>query len=143
VLTGRQDAERLASACYREVRYESLVASPEKTLRELSAFVELPFDRRMLAYHVGRTRTKPGLPSNKAWLPPTVGIRDWRAQMRQNDLELVEALVGSLLSELGYERAFPTTAPAVAREARRHQQWWERKLARRAARSAPATLRAS
>jgi hypothetical protein len=137
VQTGKRDAVHLAPACYREVRYESLVTTPEETLREVAAFLELPFDARMLTYHVGRTRTKQGLPSNKAWLPPTLGIRDWRTQMRPRDLELVEALVGSLLSELGYERAFPTAAPAVAREARRYQEWWERKLARRTTRSRP------
>jgi hypothetical protein len=132
VSSGRRDAAVYGSA-YHEVRYETLVATPEETLRELADFLELPFDDRMLAYHLGRTRTKPGLPTNKAWLPPTPGVRDWRAQMPRHDVELVEALVGDLLDDLGYERAFLTISPSVRADANRYRDWWARKLARRAA----------
>jgi hypothetical protein len=136
VSTGRQDADELGSK-YQEVRYEALVSRPEETLGEITAFLELPFDGRMLTYHLGRRRTKPGLPTNKAWLPPTQGIRDWRTQMSPDDVELVEALAGDLLADLGYERGFPTISPAVRRQASRYQAWWTRKLARREARTRP------
>jgi hypothetical protein len=136
VSTGRRDADDLGSK-YHEVSYEALVSRPEGTLGEITAFLELPFESRMLTYHLGRTRTKPGLPTNKAWLPPTQGIRDWRTQMSPDDVELVEALAGDLLADLGYERGFPTISPAVRRQAGRYQEWWARKLARREARARP------
>jgi Sulfotransferase family len=132
--SGKRDAGEVGSR-YLEVRYEALVSRPEETLREVVDFLELPFDAGMLAYHVGRTRAKPGLGTNKAWLPPTQGVRDWRTQMSAHDVELVEALAGDLLSELGYERAFPKISPPVRAEAKQHRKRWARKVARRTARA--------
>ena len=37
-----------ANLRYLEIRYEHLIADPERTLREVCAFVDLPFDPRML-----------------------------------------------------------------------------------------------
>ena len=34
-----------------EIRYEHLIADPERTLRDVCAFVDLAFDPRMLRYH--------------------------------------------------------------------------------------------
>ena len=130
VESGKRDRATLGSA-YLEVSYEALVKAPDEVLRRIAAFLELPYDSRMLTYHVGRTRTKPGLPTNKAWLPPTPGVRDWRAQMPPDDVELVEALTGDLLTELGYERAFPTVSREVLTRAESFRAWWKRKLARR------------
>jgi hypothetical protein len=140
VSSGRRDAADMGSARYLEVRYESLVANPAEILRMITSFLELPYDEGMLAYHVGRTRAKPGLPSNKAWLPPTPGVRDWQTQMQPHDVELVEALVGGLLADLGYQRSFTKISPTVAREADRYCEWWARKQARR---EAQGTLRAT
>jgi hypothetical protein len=128
--SGRRDASALVSA-YLEVRYEDLVAQPEETLRAVAAFLGLPYDPRMLAYHVGRTRANAGLPSNKAWLPPTQGLRDWRAQMPAHDVELIEVLTGDLLSDLGYERAFRKPSREVRTEAKLYRKRWARKIARR------------
>ena len=117
---------------YFEVRYERLVASPEETLRELTDFLELPFDRQMLTYHLRRERRSDDpLTGASAWLPLTVGIRDWRTQMSAHDVELVEALAGDLLSELGYERAFRKISPPLKAEAKPYRKRWAKKLARR------------
>jgi hypothetical protein len=89
------------------VRYEELVANPEDVLRKLSNFVKLPYSSEMLDYHVGKTRSEPGLSTKRSWLPVTSGLRDWRNQMNPRELELFEALAGDLLSALGYPRAFP------------------------------------
>jgi hypothetical protein len=37
--------------CYLEVRYEALVLRPEDTLRDVCRFLDLRFDRKMLAYY--------------------------------------------------------------------------------------------
>src|SRR5207253_11280576 len=107
VQLGRQEGSRLTPSLYREVRYEALVADPEAECRKLCAFLEVAYDDRMLRYHEGRVRPKPGLSAKRAWLPPLQGLRDWRTEMPADALEQVEAVAGELLDELGYERAVP------------------------------------
>jgi hypothetical protein len=129
---GRRDGRELGEA-YLEVRYERLVASPEQTLRELTDFLELPFDRRMIAYHLHReARPDDPLTGASAWLPVTPGLRDWRNQMTVHDAQLVEALTGDLLSDLGYRLAFRKLPRPVRDEAKGYRKRWARKVARRA-----------
>jgi hypothetical protein len=129
--TGRTDGARLGPEAYREVRYEDLISDPEVWLRDLSGFLGLPFSRSMLAYHEGRIRHEPGLSAKKAWLPPTPGLRDWRTNMSERDLQLFETLAGDLLSELGYERHAGAPSRVVAAVADRIQRSWNSEMARR------------
>ena len=129
VSTGRRDGAALGPVHYREVRYEVMVARPEEVLRDLAAFLDLPFAPEMLAYHQGKARYEPGLDAKKAWLPPTAGLRDWRSQMAERDVELFEALAGDLLSSLGYERSVDVISPAIAKLAERCQHWWRSEIA--------------
>jgi hypothetical protein len=134
VSTGRRDGEELGAHRYREVRYEDLVAQPEESLRSLAGFLNLPYAPEMAAYHVGKTRYKPGLSAKKAWLPPTAGLRKWQTQLSERDLELYEALAGDLLCELGYERSFEAASSETTALAEKCREWWEAELARRAKR---------
>ena len=137
VESGRRDAAALGSS-YSELRYEALVANPEKTLRELVDFLELPFDEQMLAYHLPREpRPDDPRPGESAWLPVTASIRDWRTQMAPHDVEVVEALVGPLLTDLGYKRAFRKPSRPIRTEAKAYRKRWTKKLARREARRLP------
>jgi len=102
VEAGLRDGARLDPTKYLEVRYEELVANPEHVLRKLSDFVKLPYAPEMLDYHLGKTRDEPNLSSKERWLPVTSGLRDWRNQLSQRELELFEALAGDLLSRLRY-----------------------------------------
>jgi hypothetical protein len=105
---GRRTGGRLGSERYREVRYEELVRDPEARLRELCAFVGVPFDSTMLRYHdrAEDVVTAAEFPHRhrRLFLPPTEGLRDWRRQMSLEELARFEAVAGGLLSELGYER---------------------------------------
>ena len=85
----------------------------------------LPYDEAMISFHEGRTSNEPGLSANRAWLPPTPNLRDWRTQMRIRDLELFEAIAGDLLSTLGYERSFDAISPEIATIAERFRRWWD------------------
>ena len=108
---------------YAEVRYEELVAEPEATLRRVCAFVELPFDEAMLAYHErGAERLAEidrGLPARRGRheldagpriaahehadeppLPERAGA--WREEMAQEDVAAFAAEAGDLLADLGY-----------------------------------------
>ena len=133
VSMGRRDGANLGPARYREISYEDLVARSEEVLRGIAGFIGLPFAQEMLDYHEGKTRYDPGLSAKKAWLPPTPGLRDWRAQMSERDLELFEALAGDLLSDPGYERAVSSISLETAEAAERCQRWWDSNTARRQA----------
>jgi hypothetical protein len=111
VQLGREEGARLGPALYHELRYEALVAEPERECRTLCAFLDVPYDDAMLRFHEGRMRPGPGISAKRAWLPPTPGLRDWRSELAADALEQVEAAAGDLLDELGYERAVPRPAP--------------------------------
>lgn len=131
VTTGRRDGVDLGGERYHEVRYEDLLAGPEETLSDVSAFLELPYAREMLQYHRGKMRAEPGLSAKDAWLPPTTGLRDWRADMEPRDLELFEAIAGDVLPLFGYERTVETISPEVDDLAERCRESWEAELKKR------------
>jgi hypothetical protein len=104
VRVGREARAFLAPERYLELRYESLVADPERECRRLCAFLQLDYVPAMLRFHEGRVNSEPGRSAKKAWLPITAGLRRWRDQMMSRDLARFEAAAGSLLEELGYAR---------------------------------------
>jgi hypothetical protein len=109
VTRGRAAGRRIGPGRYREVRYEGLLEDPERTVRELCEFIELPFEAVMLRYY-DREQVfdpRPGAarnPSEKFHLPPTKGLRDWRTQLSKGTLVQFEVAAGDLLDELGYGR---------------------------------------
>ncbi len=123
--SGREAGDILGKGCYQEVLYEQLVDDSEQSLRDIAAFLGIPFAQEMLEYHEGRSRPQPGLSAKKAWLPPTSGLRDWRSDMSPQDVAVFEALAGDLLAELGY----PMSDVVMTTESRdlvhRAQDWWE------------------
>jgi hypothetical protein len=111
---GREVGQALGSGLYHEVRYEDLVACSERELERICAFLGLPYADAMTRYHEGKTRVKkPGRSSKAQWLPPTVGLRDWRAQLGSGEVERIEATVGEPLVELGYEARVERCSPAT------------------------------
>lgn len=114
---GREDGSRLAQGHYVEVRYESLVAQPESHCRDLAKFLGLPYDPHMVRYHEGHPESESTPRSvNDAWLPPTPGLRDWRRDLTDAEVERFDAAAGDLLAELGYERAFLKPSPTALRQ---------------------------
>jgi hypothetical protein len=107
VRLGREDGSPLGRDRYYELRYEALASATAQECEALCGFLDLPYERTMIRFHEGKTKRDPGLPSKRAWLPPTPGLRDWRTEMGPPEVERFEAAAGSLLDELGYERAFP------------------------------------
>jgi hypothetical protein len=107
VLEGR--AAALPPDRYRELRYEALVADPERELRALAPWLDLDYDPAMLAYPE-RALVVP-YPEHHARLaaPPTAGLRDHRRDLSAEDRARFEAVAGDALRELGYS---PTDARA-------------------------------
>lgn len=107
VSCGREAKELLPPELCYELRYESLVANPREQTAALCSFLGLPFDDFMLQFHAAHNGTDPGLEKKWAGLPITQGLRDWRSQMRAEQIESFEAIAGELLENLGYPRAVP------------------------------------
>ncbi len=109
VEAGRALGARVGTTGYFEVRYEELVAEPERVVRSICDFAGLPFEPAMLEYpgavDVSAKPHHQGLRE-----PPTVGRRDWRRELSQADALTFEAVAGDLLAELGYELS---AAPAA------------------------------
>jgi hypothetical protein len=119
VQLGREGGRQLGPGLYHELRYESLVAEPERESARLCDFLGLPFHASMLRFHEGRTSSKPGLSAKAAWLPVTGGLRDWRTQMDSADVLRFEAPAGDLLDELGYPRGAPSVSKRQREQAAR------------------------
>jgi Sulfotransferase family len=124
VLATRLRARRLDESSYLEIRYEDLIRDTEGTLRRICEFVDLRFDRRMLAYH---ERAGERLQEIAKELPAAEGrgeldadarisahelahepprqerVEAWRAEMSPEDVARFERAAGDLLAELGYE----------------------------------------
>ncbi len=119
VRRGREAGASLGPELYHEMRYESLVAHPERDCAALCAFLGLPYDEGMLRFHEARANTDEGLKAGHGWRPITPGARNWRTEMAPADVERFEAAAGALIDELGYPRAFPEPRPdAVAHSTR-------------------------
>ena len=104
----RAQAPRLGA--YLEVRYEDLVLAPEPTLREIAAFLDLPWSDAMLDYHRGagqrfgddRLGTPPSIHARTAEPPDRQRIGRWQREMDEPTLARFEQVVGDLLTDLGY-----------------------------------------
>ena len=98
----RRLGERVGPARYREVRYEALVAEPERELRAICSFAALPYEAAMLRHSEDvDVSTRPHQQSLKR--PLTPGIRNWRTEMAREDTAAFEDVAGEVLASLGYE----------------------------------------
>jgi hypothetical protein len=97
IRTARQEASRLATGRYREVRYEDFLSDPHSVLGQLFSFCDL---REAVAAH--------------ALLDREFELRDmnrqWRDRVSGPEVDLFDELIGELLGELGYERV-PSRSP--------------------------------
>ncbi|MGH2963221.1 MAG: sulfotransferase family protein, partial [Solirubrobacterales bacterium] len=137
----RRDAPLLKH--YMELRYEELILDPERALREICAFVRLPFDAAMLTYH---ERSEDRLREMARELPAQGGktelsverrmathartteppdperVTRWRKEMSASERDAFESVAGDLLAELGYQVGEPGTHPAAADAAASERQ---------------------
>jgi len=108
---------------YTEIFYEDLILETEKTLRQVCAFIDLPWNPAMLDYHEGAERrlaekardldkgagrTQPAearIRSHElAKEPPRADrVARWKREMSEEDVAEYERVAGGLLVELGYE----------------------------------------
>jgi hypothetical protein len=107
---------------YHEVRYESLIADPDRELRRLCDFLGVGFQDAMLQHDDRLLRELPAarrsLHKNLA-LPLTKGLRDFSVQMEPAAIEEFEAVGGRHLLKYGYRLSGPHPGLAV-----RIRSWW-------------------
>jgi sulfotransferase family protein len=87
---------------YLELRYEDLVAEPERELRRVCEHASLPWEPGMLE-HVGKSEVARMPEHRNIAQPPTPGLRDWRSQMRPEDALAFEQVAGDVLRSAGYD----------------------------------------
>jgi hypothetical protein len=93
---------RHAGGRYLELRYEDLVAEPERELRRICEHASLPWEPGMLDHT--RASDTAHMPEHRNLAqPPTPGLRDWRSQMPREDALAFEQVAGDVLRSAGYE----------------------------------------
>ncbi len=100
---------------YIEIRYEDLVDDAAGEARDICEFLGLEFDEGMLDY---TERARDAVLTRAARFNPHVTekpsrTRAWEDEMPPDQVEVFEAVAGPVLSELGYERRFPSPGPAA------------------------------
>jgi hypothetical protein len=108
-------ARRLRGERYLEVLYEDLVTDTEQVLKRICSFAGLPYESAMTDYTGSESEQRTHQQSLKRPLTPT--LRDWRTEMRPEDVAAFEAAAGDLLEELGYETHGGTDARGRLRRA--------------------------
>jgi hypothetical protein len=97
---------RHAGDRYLELRYEDLVAEPERELRTICEHASLPWEPEMLD-HTSVSDTAHMPEHRNLAQPPTPGLRDWRSQMSREDALAFEQVAGDVLRSVGYELLEP------------------------------------
>ncbi len=100
VLAARALGSRVGR-CYLEVRYEALVAEPERVLQEICEHLGLAFEPAMLGY-AGEVDVSSKPHQQSLLRPPTPNLRDWRTELAEADARAFATVAGDLLAELGY-----------------------------------------
>jgi hypothetical protein len=99
-------AARRLEGRYLELRYEDLVAEPERELRRVCERASLPWEPEMLD-HTGVSEVAQMPEHRNIAKPPTAGLRDWRTEMSREDALAFEAVAGDVLRSAGYELLEP------------------------------------
>ena len=97
-------APRIDPAHRHELRYEDLIRDPGRELARLCAFLGTDFDPAMLEYHRDSSYERPD--------PKLVG--QWKQKLTPRELALLEARIGPMLRERGYEPSGVAPVPVSA-----------------------------
>ena len=110
VLTDHQKLKsRMPPDRYTEVRFESLLASPEAELRQLCDFLDEPFEPAMLHFHEQPERDardlEPSLRHGTFHPLDQSAAGRHRARLNQRQLASVQRVAGPIMDALGYARS--------------------------------------
>jgi hypothetical protein len=94
--TARRQGEGVPGR-YLEIRYEDLVGEPERWMREICGFLDVPFDVKVLSTSRARTLTASSPETEIA-----KAEEKWRQELSDTCVARIEKICGALLSECGY-----------------------------------------
>jgi hypothetical protein len=117
VTAARALGRRVGSERYLEVRYEDLVAEPDRVVRAICAFAELEFEPDMLDY-AGSVDVAAKPHQQRLLQAPTQRVRDWRTEMAAEDARRFEEVAGDVLASSGYDVATNAGRPSLAARVR-------------------------
>jgi hypothetical protein len=105
--TGRRAGQWLGTGRYNELFYETLVTTPEETLRNLCSFLGEDFHIAMLNHTKLAGEIGPGPNAHTEVLQPvsTASIDTWKRKMTPFEKKMSDRVAGSTLTGLGYELA--------------------------------------
>lgn len=109
VRAGITSGRSLERGRYLEIRNEDLAEDPEGELHDICDFLDLDFEPVMLDKDA-RSKGVVAKPTHN-YSPEAAGrkgMSSWQDDMRPGHVEMFEAVAGDLLSELGYERRYPS-----------------------------------
>jgi len=113
-ITAARRLGRYVGGRYLELRYEDLVAQPERELRRVCEHASVPWEAAMLD-HTGVSRVAQMPEHRNIAQPPTPGLRDWRSQMSREDAHAFEQVAGDVLRGTGYDLLEPDARYPTAR----------------------------
>ncbi len=117
VVESAREAE-LPDGAYREIRYERLLAEPERALGEIYRWLGLDASSDVLGSALAEIRTDRNVDQASQH---RIATEKWRREFRREDLEAFNRIAGDLISELGYPEADPAELarrPAAGRRIR-------------------------
>jgi len=115
------------------LRYEELVADPEKLSRALCTFLDVPYAPEMLANYATNDaiRHTTDTTHKETYQAITTSFVDeWKTKLTREQLEIVEGIAGSELEANGYPRTLGKSANLVARakyralRTKNYADWW-------------------
>lgn len=95
------DGEALSKERYFELRYEELTFEPEKYMRKIFSFLEMPFDESVLKSNMPMFEIAKGCNSKPGAIIPNTG--KWRQAFSERQIKRLTDIAGKQLVELGYE----------------------------------------
>ena len=109
VMAGVRDGRALGATRYRELRYEDLVAEPERYVRDLCDFVGVQFATEMMEYTTKAQEfvfEKAKTYNPNVLQKPRRDVRSWKEEMPPDHAAVFETVAGDVLDLFGYERLF-------------------------------------
>jgi hypothetical protein len=108
---------------YLEIRYEELVATPEREMRRTCAFAHMAYSDRMLEFHAANRdlhEIPPGERQHHQNLARPImrsNSEKWRSELSPHEIRLVEHVTAPLLEAAGYRREAGRLAASERMEA--------------------------
>lgn len=93
------------------LNYETLIARPEETMRQLCSFLHVPYSDKVLEYYKSRESENTAV-AGKMWSNVTKPIlkdntKKFLRELSSEDIAIFESVAGDLLQQLGYDLCTP------------------------------------